>query len=119
MYKIKNKKQTELQVRQSKYLKFRQANKDKEDHIIDKQYMFDRMNNKQVKDKSTYRLHQFIIKKYSKVKLDFIPKDIQFHDPYFIMTYNQACSAQTLGFIDVFNKSGEPIKRINIADILK
>ena len=38
VYKIKEQKESEMQVKQSKFLKFREAHKDKEDHIIERQY---------------------------------------------------------------------------------
>lgn len=70
-------------------------------------------------NKSTYRLQSFKIKTYSKVKLDFKPKEIQFYDPFFIMNYDQSSQDQIIPYIDIFDKSGEPVRRINILKILK
>lgn len=38
-------------------------------------------------NKSTYKLQSFKISKYSTVKLDFRPNQIEFQDPFFILTY--------------------------------
>ena len=38
-------------------------------------------------NKSTYKLQSFKISKYSTVKLDYRPNQIQLQDPFFILTY--------------------------------
>jgi hypothetical protein len=43
---------------------------------------------KQVNMKSTYTLQTFKIIKYSKVVLDYMPKEIEFKDPFIIIIYN-------------------------------
>lgn len=40
-------------------------------------------------------------------------------DPYFILTYDQQAHQKLIPFIDFFNKSGQPIQRINIMSILR
>jgi len=74
---------------------------------------------KQVNYKSTYQLQTFKIIKYSKVNLDYQPRQIEFRDPFFILIYEKAQNGQVVPFIDIFNKSGLPIKRINIQNILE
>ena len=64
---------------------------------------------KDIRNKSTYRLQSFKVSKYSTVKLDYRPKSFEFLDPFFVLTYDLKSP-----YIDVFNKSGEPIKRINV-----
>ena len=75
VYKIKQQKETETQSNQAKFLKFRASHRDKNEEYIRYMYSALQSNKKQVNGKSTYRLHQFTIRKNSKVKLDYIPKD--------------------------------------------
>jgi hypothetical protein len=49
---------------------------------------------KEVRNKSTYKLLSFRISKYSTVKLDYKPSDIEFCDPYVILTYNDCQNNQ-------------------------
>ena len=75
VYKIKQQKETDQQSNQAKFMKFRSANRGKNEEYIRYMYSAVQRNKKQVTGKSTYRLHQFTIRKNSKVKLDYIPKD--------------------------------------------
>ena len=96
------------------------------------------MGRKEITDKSTYRLLSFRLSKYSTVKLDYIPTKIYFVDPFFLLMYgaSQGVSfsesmsqsnfelkptflSENIPFIDIFEKTGEPVKRINVSQILK
>jgi hypothetical protein len=52
------------------------------------------------------------------VNLEFQPAQIEFRDPFFILIYSRGLKQQTVPYIDIFDKSGLPIKRINIQNIL-
>lgn len=69
---------------------------------------------KPVHYKSTYQLQNFKIIKFSKVNLEYQPAQIEFRDPFFILVYSRGQRQQIVPFIDIFDKSGLPIKRINI-----
>ena len=63
-------------------------------------------NKKEVKNKSTYKLLSFRISKYSTVKLDYLPKNIEFYDPYIILTYRQSSKAAApMDRADIMDKS--------------
>ena len=76
-------------------------------------------------EKSTYRLLSFRLSKYSTVKLDFVPTTIEYVDPFFLLAYggsplsSQQLTYDCIPYIDIFEKTGEPVKRINISSILK
>mmetsp|Transcript_29651 Transcript_29651/g.45197 ORF Transcript_29651/g.45197 Transcript_29651/m.45197 type:complete len:115 (-) Transcript_29651:903-1247(-) len=80
-------------------------------------------------DKSTYRLLSFRLSKYSTVRLDYVPANIEFIDPYIILTYGtnsgtlftseHGFGSDVIPYVDIFEKSGEPVRRINIGDILR
>ena len=73
-------------------------------------------------DKSTYKLQSFKISKYSTVRLDYRPNKIEFQDPYFILTYsseNQGTLDEAVPYVDIFQKTGEPVRRINVKKMLK
>jgi len=86
---------------------------------------------KEVRNKSTYKLLSFRISKYSTVKLDYKPLTIDFCDPYVILTYKDSfvddddCDLSSnfqrasIPYIDIFHKTGEPVQRINVYQILR
>lgn len=79
-----------------------------------------KIKNKDHGNKSTYKLQSFHVTKYSTVKLDYQPDQIEFYDPYFILTYaNQKPDDKLIPYIDIFEKTGEPVRRINISQILR
>ncbi len=57
--------------------------------------------------------------KKATLQLEFTPKLIEFSMPYFLVLYKQSCKSNgdakiPCPFIDVFDKTGKPFKRINI-----
>mmetsp|Transcript_12763 Transcript_12763/g.21552 ORF Transcript_12763/g.21552 Transcript_12763/m.21552 type:complete len:759 (-) Transcript_12763:196-2472(-) len=145
--KEKFKREKELLDKQQHYLKqLNKGNLDQSSHNLVQQklkqllakYSGAGYSGRSIQYKSTYRLLSFRLSKYSTVKLDYRPVSIQFYDPYFILNYgggagppehqgerdaalmrNQENGGCTIPFIDIFEKTGEPVRRINVGSILR
>ena len=126
VYKVKRVYQSLQQVVKDKMKKQQDERETNNPHWLDQaiyQHKFKQMiDQKEIMDKSTYKLKSFKISKYSTVKLDYRPNKIEFEDPYFILTYsseNQGTIDGTIPYVDIFQKTGEPVRRINVKKMLK
>ena len=68
--------------------------------------------------KSTYRLASVSAPKSSSVKLGYVPRALEFNDPFFLLHYEADDGGEPVPYVDIFSKHGEPIHRINIKRIL-